>query len=137
MVYVIFNDRVLLLIAISVVYALMISIIIALFVKLHAYSYTLLYYIYICVHVYIHSTIPFEHYTQEYVIYITYAHSYLIPFYHTLSPYIHIQWTGKCIGKKNIAYFYAFLWVVAAHVAFVIAVTIYATVIGLHVYELQ
>ena len=60
---------------------------------------------------------------------------YLILFYYTL--YIHIQWTGKCIGKKNIAYFYAFLWVVAAHVAFVIAVTIYATVIGLPVYELQ
>ena len=63
--------------------------------------------------------------------------SYLILLYYTLSIYIHIQWTGKCIGRKNIAYFYAFLWVVAAYVAFVIAVTIYATIIGLPVYELH
>ena len=87
--------------------------------------------------VYIHPTIPSVYiYSGKCHTYnICILLSYFTMLYFTL--YTHVQWTGKCIGKKNIAYFYAFLWTVAAHVAFVIAVTIYATIIGLHVYELQ
>lgn len=38
----------------------------------------------------------------------------------------HCPWTGKCIGAKNIRLFYAFLWMLTAHIAFVVVSCIYA-----------
>lgn len=32
----------------------------------------------------------------------------------------HCPWTGKCIGKKNIKTFYAFLWTLLLHIVYVV-----------------
>ena len=87
-VYVIFNDRVLLLIAISAVYALMFWTTTALFVKLHAYSYALLYYtyIFICIHV---RRICIHSYTLHVYTLCTYTVPVFTLFYSTIH-YIYI-----------------------------------------------
>ncbi len=36
----------------------------------------------------------------------------------------HCPWTGKCIAKKNLTTFYAFLWSLSLHLLFVIALVI-------------
>jgi palmitoyltransferase ZDHHC9/14/18 len=36
----------------------------------------------------------------------------------------HCPWTGKCIAKKNLTTFYAFLWSLMLHIGFVIAMVI-------------
>ena len=36
----------------------------------------------------------------------------------------HCPWTGKCIGRGNIRFFYAFLWMLSAHIGLVAASTI-------------
>ena len=33
-------------------------------------------------------------------------------------------WTGKCIGKGNLRFFYAFLWMLSAHLALVLVSTV-------------
>lgn len=38
----------------------------------------------------------------------------------------HCPWTGKCIGKKNIRFFYAFLSLLCFHILFIVAAVIYS-----------
>jgi hypothetical protein len=46
-----------------------------------------------------------------------------------------LQWTGKCIAKKNIKTFYYFLWCLSAHIVFVLVITIYCILQGNDVFS--
>lgn len=38
----------------------------------------------------------------------------------------HCPWTGKCIGRKNIFFFYAFIWMLTLHIALIVSGCVYA-----------
>jgi palmitoyltransferase ZDHHC9/14/18 len=47
----------------------------------------------------------------------------------------HCPWTGKCIGKRNIRFFYGFLWMLSAHIAFVLGSCVYAWAMLVRVFD--
>lgn len=48
----------------------------------------------------------------------------------------HCPWTGKCIGKKNLYFFYGFLWLLTLHIALVVAACVFAFATQVNVFHL-